>query len=221
MLLGRYNAFCNFFLYFPLCGDPLFEHVLPSKGSGKLSSSTRLRPSSRPALQRSGTVILKSLRCCLRWRCRNYAMRRFFVCWLIATRDCTSAFIRAFFVRSSSSRCEVSVPVMMDRLRSRPSSNLQLKLNPGLSLEHMLQSTVSVLSEDLRKEITSIFEKQKRMYMNEKEKVRSKWMNCLRASVQVIDEPKEAAPPDELSPPDDSFRSYLSRSDYVGTIICT
>jgi hypothetical protein len=109
----------------------------------------------------------------------------------------------------------------MDRLRSRPSSNLQLKLNPGLSLEHMLQSTVSVLSEDLRKEITSIFEKQKRMYMNEKEKVRSKWMNCLRASVQVIDEPKEAAPPDELSPPDDSFRSYLSRSDYVGTIICT
>jgi hypothetical protein len=85
------------------------------------------------------------------------------------------------------------------------------KFNPGLSLEHKMQSTVSVLSEDLRKEITSIFEKQKCMYMSEIEEVRAQmdeWCQSIHSGQPKEpgppDEPKEAAPPDELSPPDDS-----------------
>jgi predicted nuclease with TOPRIM domain len=85
-----------------------------------------------------------------------------------------------------------------------------------LSLEHKLQSIVSVLSEDLRKEILSLFEEQKRMCRNELEEWQAQTeelqaqteelqaqLDELRQSIHSV-KPKEQGPPDEVSPPDDS-----------------
>jgi hypothetical protein len=63
-----------------------------------------------------------------------------------------------------------------------------IKFNSGISLAHKPLSSVSVLSDDLRKVITSIFERQKRIFMNQMEK--------LRLSLQ----PSQPVPPHDPAP---------------------
>jgi hypothetical protein len=46
------------------------------------------------------------------------------------------------------------------------------KFNSRISLEHKLLSSASLLSEDLRKDVTSIFEWQKRIFINKIEELR-------------------------------------------------
>jgi hypothetical protein len=86
------------------------------------------------------------------------------------------------------------------RMQVKTVIRFAIKFNPGPSLQHKLKSTVSVLSEDLRKEIISLFEKLKRMHRNDIEEVQAQ-MDELRQSIHSV-QPKEQGPLDEVWPPD-------------------